>query len=878
MFTQRPLSALVALVASLAAAPANAETELATPATPSLAAAASPVAPASPPVARGAKGDIENITIETGRAVDGVFALVGRDARQQLLVEGAGASGARDLTRQVSYRTSPPGIVAVSAAGGVTPLANGRATITAQAAGGLEASIDVVVSRLGDEPPINFTNQIVPVFTKLSCNSGGCHGKASGQNGFRLSLLGFEPAEDYEHLVKEARGRRVFPAAPEQSLLLKKPLGDSPHGGGTRLDRDSHAYRTLYRWIAQGMPYGRADDPTITRVEVLPKRRVMSKLGEQQLLVVAHYSDGSTEDVTGNSQFEPNSADMAEVSSGGLVTMRELTGDVAVMARYQGQVDVFRGAEPLGAPVEGLPAERNFIDTLVFKKLCELGMPPSGPSDDATFLRRVSIDICGRTPTGGEVERFLADRDPEKRDRLIDHLLNSRDYADYFATKWSSVLRNKRRTEAHARGTYVFHAWIRENLYANTSYDELVRRILTASGEIGQNPPVTWYREVKDIHDQTEDMAQLFLGLRIKCAQCHHHPYERWSQQDYSGLAAFFSRVGRKNGLQPNEERIYHKRGAAGMLNPKTQEMASPAGLGSPAVTLAPDEDPRQALVDWMTDKSNPYFAPALVNRYWKHFFGRGLVDPEDDMRVTNPATNPELLAALAEHFTASGYDLKDLVRTICRSQTYQLSAEPNAHNMNDRQNFSRYYPKRLAAEVLLDAVDRATGAQSEFNGMPPGTRAVQLPDTGFNSYFLTVFGRPESSSACECERSGEANLAQSLHLLNSAEVQSKLSNPGGRVSELAQDASLSREEKIRRLYLGAMSRAPQLEELDVAMAHLGKAVERLAAEKAVVGPSSGPAPVAPELNRAEIVRTEQGAMEDILWALINTKEFLFNH
>lgn len=802
---------------------------------------------------------VNKLEIETGHTVDGAATLSGQDARQQLVVTARLADGqVRDVTHDVIYSAAPAGVVTVDATGMVVPVADGRATITATAPQGSSAKIDLVVVRCGRELPVNFPNQVVPIFTKLGCNSGGCHGKASGQNGFKLSLLGFEPTEDYEHLVNEGRGRRLFPAAPEQSLLLRKPLGDVPHGGGTRLERDSYSYRVVRRWILQGMPYGSPSDPTVSRIEVFPKSRSMVRGGRQQLLVIAHYTDGSTEDVTGNVKFEPNDTEMAEVTDAGLVKILDLAGDVGIMARYQGQVDVFRATIPLGAPVESLPPAKNFVDELVFKKLKELGLPPSPVCDDATFLRRVSVDIAGRTPTAAEAEAFLANPDPDKRNKLIESLLASGDYADHFATKWNAVLRNKKRTEAYTRGTYVFHSWIRDNLYANTPWDEIVRQILTASGEMGQNPPVTWYREVKDIHEQVQDTAQLFLGLRIKCAQCHHHPFEKWSQQDYYGLAGFFTQIGRKKGQYPNEDRIYATRAMPGAVNPKTQQRVDPAGLGSSPSKVSAEADAREALATWVTGKDNPFFTRALVNRYWKHFLSRGLVEPEDDMRVTNPPTNPALLDALADHFQASGYDLKELVRTICRSQVYQLSSEPNAYNANDKQNYSRYYPKRLEAEVLLDAVDRVTGTPTDFNGLPQGTRAIQLPDPGVNSYFLTVFGRPEGSSACECERSGEANLAQSLHLLNSAEIQNKLSSGNGRVATLVADKGHPLSEKIREVYLYAYAREPKPDETAVAMKHI---------DKSTAGKDNAARPAA-----------ERSALEDVLWALINTKEFLFNH
>ncbi len=776
--------------------------------------------------------------------------LRGGDDRLQLVVSGKYSSGQyRDLTRAVTYTTNPAGIVQVDDTGLVTPVANGQAEIVARSPEGVSAAVRIEVTHLGSELPINFPNEIVPIFTKFGCNSGGCHGKASGQNGFKLSLLGFEPAEDYEYLVKEGRGRRLFPAAPDRSLLLQKAINQLPHGGGQRLSSDSHEYRLLRRWIAQGMPYGSSEDPVVTRIEVQPRGRAMTRGGQQQIAVIAHYSDGSTRDVTRMTQFEPNDPEMAETTETGLVKTLDLSGDVAIMCRYQGHVDVFRASIPLGVAVTNLPPPRNFVDEAVFAKLKLLGIPPSELCDDATFIRRVTVDICGRLPTLEETQAFLDDQDPAKRDRLIDRLLDSTDYADYFANKWAAILRIKRSNDSSVRANYAFHDWIRTSFYTNKPYDQFVREVLAASGEVGTSPPVTWYKAVRTVEEQTEDTAQLFLGLRIQCARCHHHPFEKWSQNDYYGFAAFFAQVGRKPGLEPNEERIYHRRGVAQARNPKNGEMRKPAGLDAEPLELSADDDPRHALVDWMADPNNPFFAHALVNRYWKHFFSRGIVDPEDDMRVTNPPSNPELLNALAKHFIESKFDLKQLIRTICQSKTYQLSSEPNAYNKNDKQNFSRYYPKRLNAEVLLDAIDQVTGSPTRFNGLPADVRAVQLPDSGSMNYFLTVFGRPQGESACECERSSEANLAQSLHLLNSNDIQGKIASGNGRARRWAADTARSDEEKVRELYLWTYSRLPSDEETQVVLAHLNK-----------------------HANQKQI------AFEDVLWALINTKEFLFNH
>ena len=805
---------------------------------------------------------VEASAAEGGSATPAALKLRGADARRQLLVTASAENGVlRDLTRDVSYDVSPANIVKVDPTGLLAPLADGTATVTARSRQGETSSVSVTVEQFGASDPINFPNQIVPLFTKTGCNGGGCHGKSGGQNGFRLSLLGFEPTEDYEHLVREARGRRIFPGAPENSLLLTKATAAMPHGGGKRLELASDDYRLIVRWIAQGMPYGKPTDPTVAKIDVWPKQRIMARGAGQQLVVLATYTDGSVHDVTRGAIYEPNDKNLAETTETGLLKVYDQPGDVAVMVRYQSQVATFRATVPLGAPVDKLPAERNFIDGLVFNKLKKVGMPPSDLCDDATFLRRVTIDVAGRLPTADEAKAFLADGSADKRDRAIDRLLDSADYADYFANKWSSILRNKRDDDRERRGTYAFHAWIRDGLLTNKPYDRFVREILAASGEMTENPPVAWYREVKSSANQLEDSAQLFLGLRLQCAQCHHHPFEKWSQKDYYSFAAFFSRVGRKAGPNPGEETIFHRRGGAGATNPKTKQVVKPAGLGAAAVDLPPDEDPRLVLADWMTSKENAFFARSLVNRYWKHFLGRGLVEPEDDMRETNPPTNPELLDALAAHFVKSGYDLKDLVRTICRSSVYQLSATPNAHNAIDRQYFSRYYPKRLTAEVLLDAVNGLAGAQSGFDGLPPGTRAVQLPDNGFNaaSYFLQVFGRPESSSSCECERSGDASLAQTLHLINAKDIQDKLAADAGRAALLAADEQRADDAKVEELYLRAFARAPSSDEVTAAKAHVEKKIATKPADK-------------DEKSARKI------AYEDLIWVLINTKEFSFNH
>lgn len=707
--------------------------------------------------------------------------------------------------------------------------------------------------------PLNFANDIVPILTKGGCNSGGCHGKAGGQNGFKLSLLGFEPQEDYEHIVKEARGRRIFPAAPEQSLLLTKAVAQTPHGGGKKLDAASEDYADLVRWIREGMPYGKDTDPKMARISVEPAKLTMPLKGAQQLKVTAHYTDGSTRDVTKRALYEANEKAMAETSETGRVTLFDLPGDVAVMVRYQGKVSTFRATVPLGAPVATLPPVSNFVDDLVFAKLKTIGIPPSDIADDGTFIRRLTLDLAGRLPTASEMKDFMASKDANKRTALVDRLLDSPDYAEFFANKWSALLRNQRTQPVYARGTYLFWQWIRDSIADNKPYDQFVREVIAAAGDIDNSPPVAWYRQVKEQKQQMEDVAQLFLGTRMQCAQCHHHPFEKWSQQDYYGFAAFFANVARKPSTFTGEELIYHKRGIAQTQNIRTKEQVMPTSLGGAALKLKPEQDPRVSLAEWMRAKDNPFFAHTLVNRYWKHFFNRGLVEPEDDMRETNPPVNPELLSALAADFIKTGYDMKKLIRTIVTSTTYQLSAVPNAHNAKDRQNFSRYYPKRLNAEVLYDAVNTLLDVESNFAGQAPGTRAVALPDNSYNQsiYFLSVFGRPDSSSACECERTQEASLAQSLHLLNAADIQTQLARGNGRADMLTKDTRPD-DDKITDLYHIALSRDPNADEVKFARAHLEKKTKAKTGDEAFKG--------------------KKEAYEDILWALLNTKEFLFNH
>ncbi|KAA5541847.1 DUF1549 domain-containing protein [Roseiconus nitratireducens] len=713
----------------------------------------------------------------------------------------------------------------------------------------------------GDTP--HFTNDIVPILTKAGCNTGVCHAKAGGgQNGFQLSLLGFEPDEDYDHLVREGRGRRLSPAAPDQSLLLLKATGRRPHGGGVRIEPDSIHYRQLHDWIAAGAPRGAADAPRLMSLEVQPPDEVLAKGASRQIRAIAHYSNDSERDVTSLALYESNQPAMLETSDSGRIDASDIPGKAAIMVRYQGHVAVYNAAIPAGATVAPLADPENVVDRFLFANLGKLGIPAASVCNDATFLRRATLDIAGRLPTVAEAESFLSSDDPERRRKRIDALLDSPDYADFFANKWTALLKNRRDDRSDITSNFAFHAWVRDSLLANQPYDQIVRQLLAATGTVIGNPPVAWYKRVKDPKQQIEDVAQLFLGVRMQCAQCHHHPFERWSQDDYYSLAAFFSQVGRKPTAVRGEDLIFHERGIAQTQNVKSGQWLRPAALGTDVGEIPAGEDPRLRLADWMSSADNPFFAKALVNRYWKHFFSIGLIEPEDDIRDTNPPTNPELLQALEQEFIASGFDLKQLIRVITTSRSYQLSSHTNELNRSDRQNYSHHYPTRLQAEVLLDAIDQLTGARTDFANLPIGTRAVALPDNSYNrsSPFLKVFGRPDSSSVCECERVQSASLAQSLHLLSASDIQNKLAFPGGRAERLSQSDGVSPENAVAELYLAAFGRYPSPSENDLAVHYLLEPRN-----------DSDGKPLGTREARKQ-------NLQDLIWALINTKEFMFNH
>jgi hypothetical protein len=700
------------------------------------------------------------------------------------------------------------------------------------------------------ERPLNFENDIVPILSRYGCNASGCHGKAEGQNGFKLSVFGFDPAADHRALVVEGRGRRVFPAAPEKSLLLVKASGGMPHGGGVRIEPARPEYATLRRWIAEGMPFGSPSDPTIAKIELSTHETTLAMGGSLPLAVTATWSDGRQEDVTALARFQSNNDGRAAVNEAGLVTAGQSPGVAAIMASYLGQVDTLHVVVPRSPAIETWPsvAEHNFIDTHVYRRLKQLNILPAEVCSDAEFLRRVYLDLIGTLPTADEARAFLADGRSNRRELLVDALLERPEFADYWALKWADLLRVDRQALGH-KGAYEFYRWIHDSLAEKKPLDALAREIITAEGPLSETPPANFYSAVRDPGKASSTVSQVFLGVRIECAQCHHHPFDRWSQEDYAGMTAYFAQLQRRN--SPLGEMLLAE-GDPTTSHPRTGKPVAAHPLGSPTPEKNPAGDRRRELAAWLTAPENPWFARNLANRVWAHLLGRGLVEPVDDFRATNPPTNPQLLDALAQHLIEQKYDLRALMRTICASRTYQHASQTNETNARDEQNFSRALYKRMDAEVLLDAICQTTGIPDRFDGALAGTRAIELWDSQIEHHFLRLFGRPVRQSACECERVVEPSVAQVLHLLNSERVDGKLKHEAGRVADLAKRET-SDQRLVEELYLTALSRFPTAAERQTGVEYLAAASPRDLTQRRV---------------RAE----------DLLWTLLNSLEFVFNH
>jgi len=778
--------------------------------------------------------------------------LRGAEAQQRLVALGTYADGSvRDLSTQVKYASAQPGVAAVSPAGVIRPVADGAATVKAYL-GRIGAQVPVQVEASRDAA-LSFARDVAPILTQAGCNSLTCHGSPAGKGGFRLSMYGFDPAQDHAAITKQERtvpekGKRVDLASVENSLILRKPLMLEKHQGGMRFKPDSPEHRTLLAWLRAGAnPDSAEATPTVTRLEVLPGERVLAAAGERQRLVVmAHFSDGSQEDVTHRAIYASNDDAVATVEADGAATGVGV-GETSVLARYLGRV----GAARLLLPQPTLVPEReyagfrpvNYVDQHALARWKKMRFVPAAPCTDTEFLRRVSLDLTGTLPQPEEIRAFLADGTAGKRARKIDELLGRPDYADWWTVFWGDLLRNNSKI-LQANGAKAYWTWIRQSVADNKPYDRFVRELITATGDTFNVGPANFYRVANTPGDHAEQVAQLFLGVRLQCANCHNHPSEKWTRTNYHQFAAFFARVQARNRNGASDISVLPR---GEQKHPETNQALAPAVLGEQTVDAPAAGDRREPLAEWLVSPDNALFARNLVNRLWVQLFGRGLVEPVDDVRATNPATNEALLDALAKDFVAHRFDIKHVLRTMANSSVYQLSTRATARNAKDASNFSRAYYRRLKAEALLDAVCAATGVPETFNGYPKGTRAVQLMDNRVNSYFMDIFGRPRREMVCTCEREETANLTQALHFINGSTVNQKISSASGRITEYIRAAKPDAE-IVEELYLRTLSRPPAPEELR-------KALEALAGAK-----------------------TKQQGFEDRLWVLLNSREFLFNH
>lgn len=780
-----------------------------------------------------------------------------RESRQQLLASAAVEGHTEDWTRAAQWTSSNPDIVAVDAAGMVTPKGDGEATITA-VNGDTRATLRVQVNGYTKPFAWGFREHVVPVLSKRGCNQGACHGALAGKNGFKLTLRGYDPELDYDVLTRQAQGRRVLLAEPEKSLLLEKASFGIPHGGGRLLKKDSFEYRVIREWIAAGAQPPTAADTEVVDLEVFPKSAILKAGSEQQLVVRARYGDGRYEDVTRWAKYTSNDEGVAQVDDAtGRVKMLG-AGEAAITVWYSSKVLYTRLAVPYETtvPTESYNrfTQRNYIDGLVLAKLKSLNIEPAKAAGDEMFLRRAFLDAAGVLPTAEEVEEFLADTTPNKREAWIERILAKDEYVDYWAYKWSDLMLVSSRKLGPV-GMQSFYNWIRESVRQNKPWDRFATEILTSSGSTRQNGALNYFVLHKDPIDLTENVTQAFLGQRLTCARCHNHPLEKWTQKQYYQMANLFSRVGLKNGTLPGETVVF-ARTNGDVNHPRLLRPLEPTPLDGQAMSLDSADDRRAHFARWLTAKENQFFARNLVNRVWGSIMGRGLTDPIDDVRATNPASNAELFDALVADFTKD-FDVKRLIRTVLNSSAYQRSSETNASNQSDGKYYSHYIVKRLPAEVLLDAMSQVTGVPTQFDGFAMGTRALELPDVQVKSEFLNVFGRPKRVICDAGERSSDPSIAQALHVINGETLNQKLMAPSSVVASLLK-LGMSDTRMVDQLYLSMFGRYPGTTEKT-------RATEMLKSARLAKG--------TPEAMH----EARRQGMEDLMWALLTSKEFLFN-
>ena len=812
--------------------------------------------------------------------------LSGPRAMQQIVVTGRYGDGTeRDLTPFAVVNAEALGVVTVRPGGFLQPHKGGRTTLVVRA-GPRTVRVPVVVTDCDKPQPVSFRQEFIAALNVGGCNAGACHGIPSGRGGFRLTLRGYDPAADYREVSREVLGRRTNRLTPESSLIYLKAQGAIPHEGGRRFGPDTVAARTMLAWLKGGMPDDGTTLPALKKIEVIagPRARPVriAPARWQQLAVLAHFADGSVRDVTRLTVFTSSDEGIARVDGNGLVELLQV-GEAAILCRYLDSVQCVRltHLEPHRNGDWPTPPEHNYVDKHVFAKLKLLNILPSDLCSDEEFLRRVFLDLCGILPAPDEVSAFLADRSADKRARLIDRLLERPEFADFWTHKWLDLLRNNR-LNLQIKGSHLFRQWLRNHVASNTPWSQVARELLTANGSTFSNPPTNYYRgtynnkapvALRDPKALAETTAQLFFGIRLQCAQCHNHPYERWTQDDYYHMAAWFTQVkGKVDPIQPGgparpypwmlreDAVVIYSARAGEITQPRTGKVMAPRIMGVPAPVIPPGKDRREVLADLVTAPDNPFFARATVNRLWYHLLGKGIVDPPDDFRDSNPPANEELLEALAQDFVSRTFDVKHIIRTIVRSRTYQLSSHGNASNQQDDKYFSHALVKRkrLSAEVLFDAICAATAVPEKFIGFPLGTRAVQLPDgqvidTGgrYASWdrhpFLKAFGQPAREATCECEREGDVNLARVLELKNGAFLQKKLQAPANRIGRLLA-RKLPDEDILKDLFLATLSRPPRPHEVRAALQVVHRAADRRA------------------------------AWDTVHWALLNTNEFLYRH
>jgi hypothetical protein len=863
-----------------------------------------------PPQLSAAESPVKQIIVQPA-----ALELRGIRSQQGLLVTAISPDGRqRDVTREAVYTVRQPELLQIEPTGQCIPLGDGQAEITVTF-DGASVTVPVSISEHSKPRPPSFQQDVIPLFTKFGCNQGACHGKQAGQNGFRLSLRGYAPEQDHEWNTREFLGRRISRTIPDDSLILRKPLGQMPHAGGRLFTENSRAHQLLRAWIDADLPGIVSDEPRAVKLEVLPGNRTMAVGQTQGLLALAHFTDGSVRDVTWLSQFFSNDESMLEVLPGANVKALR-PGEAAIRVHFQQlvEVQIFTVPHDSPAPPELFARRNNGLDEHVFNKLKQLQIPPSTLCDDATFLRRVMLDTLGTLPTPAEIRAFASDPATDKRARLIDQLLQRPEFIDYWTLQLSDLMQNRKERDHDVRGdkgVRSFHAWLRTQVATNRPWNELASEVLTASGDSFKNPAVGYYivtigeKRQAEQSEVVDSVAQAFLGTRIGCARCHNHPLEKYTQDDYYHFAGFFSRVWLdrkepKDGptklsignehihnlhreQQDSEKRLAEAQASAtgkqgeelkqaenkvaevtqhveGLKKRIEEAQQQPVGVGQPRTgkfvaarpldrsdtTIAAGQDPRALLAAWMTRPDNEYFSGSLINRVWRHFLGVGLVEPVDDLRASNPPSNPELWKLLNQEFVSHNYDLRHVIKLILNSRTYQLSAATLPSNESDRRFYSHYYARRLPAEVMLDAISEATGVPESFQGYPLGMRAIQLPDSRVNSYFLSLFGRSERVTACACERSGDVTLPQLLHLQNGDFLTRKVYSQDNRIVVLLKE-NTDDTKVLEELYLLTLGRPPTTAEQSVVMDALKST-------------------------------TREILFRDLLWALLNTKEFAFNH